>query len=840
GKGKRAHCPVEVFQLRNRDIVKEALTAAGYDELLAENIEDDEDDWTDESEDTPAARSKRKKSVLMQLRTRVIARLFAEADEEERSAVEEAVAEEKRQLEEAKASGDKAIQSIWSMLEGIDSIETAMVYIHKALYQATRWVGFTVLGGPHPRLQGQLSLKVICHGRTPMGNDFEDVCVDFDGKLPTTASPASSTSEPSTPSPAENSVSEPAVHRIRPSTEPVFAPAASAKKAKAKKTKKPKKTAPKSSPTVTENDVNTPPPPEAAVEPAHTVHASCDTNDAAPPEGTETAAEGTEKSSNGDSLQDETHIGPWANWSDIPHEDGNDFIGLDFESGNVGADSVLGGASDDLVDMGLDSSLRGPDDHDDQNFRPPRLWLPQTDSPKPHSPDATPMTPLASMGDDTFDFPLSPSADFSLTLASPTTAPSSLPASGNTSAPTASWFSPPASTGASTPSADMETAGSSTLVEASATSAACASGSAEVVASSPANGFLANYVSGSAAEGLLKNHSAASAASAFRPSALFSAFTPAARKPPAPRPIFGTAARAPNRPTLAASIALAAIAPSAPSATLSDTPSALPLTTSSRTNDTTTTSSSLTSPSSTQPAAPTPPTTVPAAPADSGVVVNPPRLPITRPATRPLVAPASRPAASKPPAPKPSAMRGAAEKEENARQAAEVAKKVEGVETQKRGRPRKVVFDETTNQSAVSDVPNPFGEGRMRVTVCHPTGGPTNSQRARKAAAEEKAEEERKKAAAAAAQRAEEKRRGFTERVVNGATVVTMIGKKIEQPAATSSRGRTLKRASYCDGTKIPDKVVVKNTRVAAPTASNNKRKATDAGGNGASKKRKR
>ncbi|KAK7040425.1 hypothetical protein R3P38DRAFT_3180137 [Favolaschia claudopus] len=851
GKGKRAHRPVEVFQLRNRDIVKEALTAAGYDELLAENIEDDEDDWTDETEDTPAARSKKKKSVLMQLRTRVIARLFAAATEEERSAVEAAVEEEKKQLVEAKESGAKAITSIWSMLEGIDSIETAMVYIHKALYEATRWVGFTVVGGPHPRLQGQLSLKVICHGRTPMGNDFEDVCVDFDDKvlkpfqdflrlvfspsdcagfqLPTTASP---TSDSSTAPPAELSASEPAVHRILPPTEPAFASAASAKKAKPKKTKKTKKTAPKSSPTVTEKDDDTPPPREAAVDPAHSVPASRDTHDAATPEGTETAAEGTEKSSNGDSLQDETNFGPWANWSDLRHEDGNGFTGLDFASDNFGAEPVLGGSADDLVDMGLESSVRRPDDH---GFRPPRLWLPQGDSPEPHSPDETPMTPLASLGVDAFDFTLSPSADFSPTLASPTTAPSVLPASENIPAPTTSSFSPPTGSAfASSSAAGMATSSSSTFVEASAASAACAPGHAEVVASSPANGFLENYVSGSAANGFLKNHLAASGASAFRPSALFSAFTPPTRKPPAPRPIFGTAARAPNRPTLAASIALAAIAPSAPSPSVSDTSSALPLTPSSRTNDTTATSSSPTSPSSTQPAVPTPPTTVPDAPADSDAVVPPSRLPITRPATRPPVAPASHPAASK--APKPSATRGAAQKEEDARRAAEAAKKVEAVETRKRGRPRKVVLDETTNQSAVSDVPNPFGEGRMTVTVCHPTGGPTNRDRARAAAAEEKAEEKRKKAAAAAAQRAEEKRRGFTERIVNGATVVTMIGKKVDE-LPTSSRGRALKRATYRDGTKIPDNPVVKNTRAAAATASNNKRKAADAGGKGASKR---
>ncbi|KAK7017278.1 hypothetical protein R3P38DRAFT_2377159, partial [Favolaschia claudopus] len=257
-KVKRPHRPLEIFQMRNRDLVKKALTEAGYDSLLAQNVPDEEDDWTDESEDTPEARSKAKKSELMRLRTRVVAGLWVEASEEERLAVNEAVEEEKKQFKEAKDKGEEAETDVW----GIDSIETAMVHVHKALYAATNWVGITLLGGPHPRLKGQLSLKVICHGKTPMGNDFEDVCMDFDDRvlkpfqdflrMVYSSQSEESPSGEADAATAEPSTAEPTVRRIHAPPEPVPAAATAVK---TKKPKKKKKTAPKSSPTVNDDDV---------------------------------------------------------------------------------------------------------------------------------------------------------------------------------------------------------------------------------------------------------------------------------------------------------------------------------------------------------------------------------------------------------------------------------------------------------------------------------------------------------------------------------------------------------------------------------------------------------
>ncbi|KAK7007796.1 hypothetical protein R3P38DRAFT_2552643 [Favolaschia claudopus] len=672
GKGKRAHRPVEVFQLRNRDTVKAALTAAGYDGLLAQNIEDDEDDWTDESEDSPAARLKTKKSRLMRLRTRVIAALWAEASDEERSAVEEAVEEEKRLLEDE--NSEAAITDVWARLEGIDSLETAVVHIHKALYAATKWVGFTILGGPHPRLKGQLSLKVICYGKTPMGNDFEDVCVDFDDNVIkpfqdylrlvfSAASPTSTPAQASTDPAADAPTSESTVQRIYPSTEPIPAPAPS----KAKKTKKSKKSPPKS-PTAT-----------ASLSP--------------PP---------------------------------VP---------------------------------GVMSSTATP----------------------------------------------TPSADMS-SASSPPVSAFAAAARPSPAFPAHSWTS----------------------------------SMGDVFAGTPADHFRRS-----------------SLFSAFSkrptPPALPNALTGASTTRPVPRALFGASGSAAKGPTLAASVALASIAAYAGPKTTSPTPTAIPSTS-------TPTGAAIAPGPTASPATPAPaasqisPATQAPPPSTSPIAAAPHAASATRPASRPATRPASRPTIANPaPSKKPSVARTAAEKEEAAKHAGEVAKKVAEVEKKGRGRPRKVPpLDDITNE-VVSSIVLPSaeaeasGEGR-RTTICHPVSGPTNRDRARALGKAEKAEEKRKKAAAAAAQRAEEKRRGFTERVVNGGTVVTMIGKSSSGESSgavasgrgefgTSSRGRTLKRATYQDGSKIPDKPVVKNVRQAAPAASKAKRKAADSGGNGGSKR---
>ncbi|KAJ7259887.1 hypothetical protein C8J57DRAFT_492559 [Mycena rebaudengoi] len=50
----------------------------------------------------------------------------------------------------------------------------------KMAEKETGWVGMVLLGGPNPRMGGELSLKVVCSGKTPAGNDFQDSFANFD------------------------------------------------------------------------------------------------------------------------------------------------------------------------------------------------------------------------------------------------------------------------------------------------------------------------------------------------------------------------------------------------------------------------------------------------------------------------------------------------------------------------------------------------------------------------------------------------------------------------------------------------------------------------------------
>jgi hypothetical protein len=60
---QRAHKHVEVFQICNAGLIKDKLAEEGYNNI-ADRCDDD-DDWTDESQETPEATKKRRKSYRM-------------------------------------------------------------------------------------------------------------------------------------------------------------------------------------------------------------------------------------------------------------------------------------------------------------------------------------------------------------------------------------------------------------------------------------------------------------------------------------------------------------------------------------------------------------------------------------------------------------------------------------------------------------------------------------------------------------------------------------------------------------------------------------------------------
>ncbi|KAJ6578436.1 hypothetical protein B0H19DRAFT_1253675 [Mycena capillaripes] len=200
-KRTRAHQAIEIFQLRNAAQIKEALTAAGYDALRKkkvaaegdaadndqEDADDEEDDWTDETEDTDAARAKRLKSARMRMRTHVVQGLWKAASQEERESCEAEAEEEKKKIREEDQRQEQldALKATTphDLQEGIDALDSVYTDIHKATFQASGWVGMSIMGGPNPRMNGDLTLKVICFGETPAGNDFEASCVDFDKNI---------------------------------------------------------------------------------------------------------------------------------------------------------------------------------------------------------------------------------------------------------------------------------------------------------------------------------------------------------------------------------------------------------------------------------------------------------------------------------------------------------------------------------------------------------------------------------------------------------------------------------------------------------------------------------
>ncbi|KAJ7801998.1 hypothetical protein B0H14DRAFT_2614767 [Mycena olivaceomarginata] len=187
---KRVHQAVEIFQRRNCDLIKDALMTAGYDKL--NECDEEEDDWTDEADGSEAARAKAPKSQRMRMRTRVVSALWKEASEEERAIGtgdcfgggregkrgDEGCRIEGRGGGEGEREDTRATPRVIDF--GIDALEAFFAKAHGAVYEGARWVGVTLVGGANPRMGGALSMKIICHGTTPAGNDFEDLCVDFD------------------------------------------------------------------------------------------------------------------------------------------------------------------------------------------------------------------------------------------------------------------------------------------------------------------------------------------------------------------------------------------------------------------------------------------------------------------------------------------------------------------------------------------------------------------------------------------------------------------------------------------------------------------------------------
>ncbi|KAJ7078283.1 hypothetical protein B0H15DRAFT_804886 [Mycena belliarum] len=187
GKRRRPHKATELFSKRNKALVDQALRDEGYFELTEEKMAEDVEDWENEDEEASNARLKSAKSARMRMRTQVTTAVYLDASDEEKAAIAALIEVEREEILkeeltlESFATSKGLSETPEEFQEGIDQLDTVFREVHSAAHELAGWVGISLMGGPNPRMpDGELSLKVICFGKTPAGNDFEDVCIDFD------------------------------------------------------------------------------------------------------------------------------------------------------------------------------------------------------------------------------------------------------------------------------------------------------------------------------------------------------------------------------------------------------------------------------------------------------------------------------------------------------------------------------------------------------------------------------------------------------------------------------------------------------------------------------------
>ncbi|KAJ7709413.1 hypothetical protein B0H16DRAFT_1745814 [Mycena metata] len=197
---ERLHKPIEIFQMRNNESIREACTREGHDSLNEESFAAANPSWVDETDDAQVRRVKDAAATCMMVRTRVIKALFAEASEEELQAIADILEREKAGEVVAggdneavggrtpaeymacvhpaswKADSEEILFAVSSIHESWDVVKK----VHKILEKMTGWYGFTMWGGPNPEIGGELSMKSVSFGLTPAGNDFEQSHASFE------------------------------------------------------------------------------------------------------------------------------------------------------------------------------------------------------------------------------------------------------------------------------------------------------------------------------------------------------------------------------------------------------------------------------------------------------------------------------------------------------------------------------------------------------------------------------------------------------------------------------------------------------------------------------------
>ncbi|KAJ7147712.1 hypothetical protein C8R43DRAFT_1129625 [Mycena crocata] len=182
GGKKRTRDPqlVELYQQRYKGRVKEALTAAGFDKIGAD------DDWVAHDGQQPpqalAATLKGQRADRMRMMRSVSTRLFENETEEIKREME-------AELEKVKANkikGDQvAALTPRAAQKSLEQVEMITQDFLQRIYRNTGWIGFAMIGGPMPNQGGQLATTVISSGQTPAGNNFRRSHPDWQGGIGT-------------------------------------------------------------------------------------------------------------------------------------------------------------------------------------------------------------------------------------------------------------------------------------------------------------------------------------------------------------------------------------------------------------------------------------------------------------------------------------------------------------------------------------------------------------------------------------------------------------------------------------------------------------------------------
>ncbi|KAJ7433317.1 hypothetical protein B0H11DRAFT_2259579 [Mycena galericulata] len=168
---RRAHQARELFQKRHADTINELLDQRGFNKMneaaRVEGRDEEVGETIEEQEDHVKASSASAKEQ---------AEMKKEVEREK-----EMIAKAERDEEQRRAEGIHKTPQEYQ--EGIDGLEAMFEEAHAITDEAAGWVGMTLVGGPTPRMGGDLTVKVLCVGVTEQGNSFQEACADFEKEI---------------------------------------------------------------------------------------------------------------------------------------------------------------------------------------------------------------------------------------------------------------------------------------------------------------------------------------------------------------------------------------------------------------------------------------------------------------------------------------------------------------------------------------------------------------------------------------------------------------------------------------------------------------------------------